>query len=486
MTQQTSDDFKLLGSAAFKQGNFQEAITQYSNAIDVEPTHVLYSNRSACYASIGNYSAALDDAKKCTEMNPTWPKGYNRLATAYEGLDQIKEAMEAYQKVTELDPTNESSKQAIQGLFQRMLAKMQQNMPQQSDTPMPDLEKEEPKMEEVVEKSEEELLKEKVTEIKNKGNALYKKKEFDEAIKLYNEAFAMSNEKEISCLTNKAAVLFEKENFEEAIQVCLKAVEIGREIFADFKLISRAFARIGNCYFKMNDLENAKDYYNKSLTECRTADVLDKLRECEKLIRAKAKQEYHNPQLSQEARDRGNELFKDQKFAEAVKEYTEAINRDENDPRAYSNRSACYHKLVAFPEALKDCEKCIELDPTFTKAYLRKATLQNAMKDNIKALETLDACAISCALNDAQKYEMNEIRSRASYQMNSGEGLTEKEVQEKAARDPEVQRVMGDPAMRVILEQMQKDPACIQEHMKNPQVMKNLRVLMNAGILKMQ
>ena len=492
MTQQSSEDYKLKGSAAFKQGNFEEAIKFYTEAINVEPTHVLYSNRSASYSSLGNFTNALEDAKKCTELNPTWAKGYNRLATAYEGLGQIKEAMEAYQKVTEIDPNNESSKTAIQGLFQRMLANMQQNMPQQpqepeNDTPMPDQPKEEPVPEPVVEKTEEELLKEKVAAIKKEGNIVYKKKEFEAAIKLYDEAFALSNEKEISCLTNKAAVLFEQEKFEDAIAVCQKAVEVGREIFADFKLISRAFARMGNSYFKLNDLENAKEAYNKSLTEFRTAEVLDKLRECEKLIQQKLKGEYHSPQLSQEARDRGNALFKDQKYADAVKEYTEAIKRDENDPRAYSNRSACLHKLGAFPDSLKDCDKCIELDVKFTKAYLRKATLQHVMKDNIKALETLDACvAANCELNEAQKYEMNEIRSKASYSMNSGEGMTDKEVQERAARDPEVARVLGDPAMRIILEQMQKDPASIQEHMKNPQVMKNLRVLMNAGILRMQ
>ncbi len=494
MTQQTTaEDFKLKGGAAFKQGNFMEAIELYSQAIDIEPTHVLYSNRSACQCSLGNYSEALDDAKKCTELNPTWAKGYSRLAAAHEGLGQIKEAMEAYQKVSEIDPSNESSKAAIQGMFQRMVAQMQQSMPK--DTPMPDVqpmeaEVKEPEpmepMEPMEPKSEEEDLKEKVAAIKQKGNAAYKKKNFEEAIQFYDEAFKLSNEKEISCLTNKSAVLYEQNKLDEAIKVCEQAVEIGREIFADFKLMSRAFGRIGTCYFQQEQYEKAKEYFNKSLTEFRTADILDKMRECERLLAQQQKQAYHSPQLSQEARDRGNTLFKDQKYAEAVKEYTEAIKRDEKDPKAYSNRSACYHKLGAFPEALKDCDTCISLDSKFTKAYLRKATLQTIMKDNIKCLETLDTVMAECELTDAQRNECNELRMRASAGMNNGGAMSDKEVQEKAARDPEVARVMGDPAMRVILEQMQTDPSSIQTHMKNPQVMKNLRVLMNAGILRMQ
>ena len=46
-------------------------------------------------------------------------------------------------------------------------------------------------------------------------------------------------------------------------------------------------------------------------------------------------------------------------------------------------------KLLAFPEALKDAEAAIKIDPTFIKAYIRKALVQQGMKDNTAALETL-------------------------------------------------------------------------------------------------
>lgn len=56
--------------------------------------------------------------------------------------------------------------------------------------------------------------------------------------------------------------------------------------------------------------------------------------------------------------------------------------------QGYSNRAACYIKLGAMPEALKDAEKCIELDPTFVKGYTRKGAVQFFMKEHDKALET--------------------------------------------------------------------------------------------------
>lgn len=56
--------------------------------------------------------------------------------------------------------------------------------------------------------------------------------------------------------------------------------------------------------------------------------------------------------------------------------------------QVYSNRAACYTKLGALPEGLKDANKCIELDPMFVKGYSRKGAIQFFMKEYDRALET--------------------------------------------------------------------------------------------------
>jgi tetratricopeptide (TPR) repeat protein len=57
---------------------------------------------------------------------------------------------------------------------------------------------------------------------------------------------------EITYLSNIAAVYFEQKEYEKCIEQCQKAVEIGRENRADYKLIAKAFTRIGNAYKKLN------------------------------------------------------------------------------------------------------------------------------------------------------------------------------------------------------------------------------------------
>jgi tetratricopeptide (TPR) repeat protein len=70
---------KELGNKMFVSGKFDEAAKHFTDALNEDPTdHVFYSNRSACYASVGKLSAAVEDANKCVELKPEWGKGGER------------------------------------------------------------------------------------------------------------------------------------------------------------------------------------------------------------------------------------------------------------------------------------------------------------------------------------------------------------------------------------------------------------------------
>ncbi|PWN39288.1 hypothetical protein IE81DRAFT_35031 [Ceraceosorus guamensis] len=167
--------------------------------------------------------------------------------------------------------------------------------------------------------SEEAKAKKAADEAKARGSALYLKRQFVDAIAEFKQAWELH--KDVSYLTNLAACQYEKASYDEAIATCQEAIEASREYKTDYKLIAKAYTRIGNSYLKKEDLQNAIKFFEKSLTEHRTADTLAKLQSTEKLLKEKEKQAYIDPSKAEEERARGNELFKKGDFAGSVAAY---------------------------------------------------------------------------------------------------------------------------------------------------------------------
>ncbi|KAH7103020.1 putative stress-induced protein STI1 [Auriculariales sp. MPI-PUGE-AT-0066] len=336
---------------------------------------------------------------------------------------------------------------------------------------------------EMEEDNEETTAKKAALAEKQKGADAYKARKFDDAAAAFQKAWELWP-KDVTFLTNLAAAQFEKGDYDACIATCENAIEEGRSIRADYKLIAKALGRTGSAYHRKGDLANAIKFYEKSLTEHRTPEILNKLREIEKEKTDADRKAYINPELSDKARDEGNALFKAGSFADAVKSYSEAIKRLPTDARAYTNRAAAYTKLAALPEALKDSEDAIKVDPTYIKAYIRKSLVLYGMKEYSKAMS---ACQEATDADTEKKHtrEIEEQMTKLAMAMQT-ERASESEEQtlERAMRDPEVASIMNDPVMQQILQQAQGNPAALQDHMKNPVVRTKIQKLVAAGIIR--
>lgn len=336
---------------------------------------------------------------------------------------------------------------------------------------------------------EEALEKKKAKEEADKEKALgtenYKKRNFDEAIKHYTKAWETF--KDITYLNNLGAAYFEKGDFDKCIEACNTAVEEGREIYADFKIMAKSYARMGSAYERNGDLEKAVENYNRSLTEHRTPDVLNKLRAAEKAKVESARVAYIDPAKAEEAREEGNKKFKESDFPGAVAAYTEMVKRAPEDPRGYSNRAAAFIKLFEFPSALDDCDLAAKKDPTFIRAYIRKAQAYFGMR---KYSDCVDACAAAQEVdtqhhNGANAREIEQQQQKAFAAMYSArDNETEDQTRDRLQKDPEIMSIMQDPIMQSILQQAQGDPMALQEHMKNPTIRSKIQKLMAAGVIR--
>ncbi|KAG7213876.1 hypothetical protein KM043_003084 [Ampulex compressa] len=531
---------KEKGNSALQDGKYDEAVKFYTEAIALDGNnHVLYSNRSAAYAKAKKYDLALKDAERTISIKQDWPKGYSRKGSALAYLGRLDESIQEYTKGLLLDPNNAQLKTSLAevkaqktasayqpfnapDLYSKLVRdprtkaylqdpeylklleelrsdpmtlhtklqdtrvlttmsvlfgldanedeEMEIDPPRPPEPPKP---KEQPKPEK---KEEEDLPSEKRDALNEKklGNEAYKKKNFEEALSHYDKAVEL-DPTEIIYLLNIAAVYFEQKEYHKCIAQCEKAIDIGRENRADFKLIAKAFTRIGHAYKKMENWKQAKVYYEKSMSEHRTPEIKTLLSDIDKIIKEQERKAYIDPVKAEEEKELGNQKYKDGDYPAAIKHYSEAIKRNPDDPKYYSNRAACYTKLAAFDLGLKDCEKCVEIDPKFIKGWIRKGKILQGMQQQGKALSAYQK---ALELDPSNSEALEGYRSCAVSVSSNPE-----EVRKRAMADPEVQSILRDPAMRLILEQMQSDPRALQDHLKNPNIAAKLQKLLESGLI---
>ena len=69
---------------------------------------VIFSNRSAAHAKLGQYHAALEDAEGATQLSPEWGKAYGRKGAALLGLGHATKATAAYREGLKCEPKSVS------------------------------------------------------------------------------------------------------------------------------------------------------------------------------------------------------------------------------------------------------------------------------------------------------------------------------------------------------------------------------------------
>ena len=571
-----ADAEKELGNAQFKQGNYEQAIVHFSKAIELGATHVLYSNRSACYCGLRKYEEALNDASKCIEMKGDWGKGYGRKGAALHGLGRFDEAIAAYEKGLDVEPgltmlTNglsEAKAEAARGggggglggignvfaapdviskiasnpqtagfladpSFMMKIQELQRNPDSLSShmsdprilqvmgmlmgvniqtpdsagfgggggessggggssgasaaAPAPPPEPEP----ELTEEEKARAEKKKGADVhKNKGNDCYKAKKFDEAITHYKAAIEALPD-EMTYYNNLAAVYYEQKEYEECISKCKEAIEVGRNMRADYKVVAKSFARIGNAYKAQEKWDLAIRAYEDSLMEDRVQEVENRLKKLQKEVKEREKNAYIDPVKAEEARAEGNDFFKRAQtendvslYAKAIEKYNDAMKRDPKSHLPYSNRAACYQKLMEWQLALKDVETCVAMEPKFVKGWSRKAGIHYYLKEYHKAMDAYNVILEIEPDNAEAKAGLEQVIQLVNMQSQSGE--VDKERQARAMADPEIQQILGDAQMRSILSEMQTDPKKAQAAMNDPTIAAKLQKLIAAGVLQVR
>lgn len=484
--------YTRLGAAYHGEGDLLKAYDSYEEALKLDPNNAQAKSGLASVKSSLEREASQDGQTPDLGMGQLFkdPATFRKLSQNPKTAEYMKDPsfmqkLEEFSKNPMAALTGASQDPRIMEAMGVILGIDMQ--PQADDVNLET--KEERKSEPEPAKAKEETVPMEVDEDKKaadaekaQGNTLYKQRKFPEAIAHYNKAWDLY--KDITYLNNRAAAEYEAGDYDTAIATCKEAVEQGKEMLADYKLIAKAFTREGNCYLKQDNLEKAIEAFEHALTEHRSPEVLTKLRTAQKELRVRTEQEYQDPAKAEEARSEGNEHFKKAEYPESVKAYTEAIKRAPKDPRGYGNRAAAFLKLLSYPDAIRDCDDAIKLDPSFFKAYTRKATAYLVMKQFRNAMDTLDE-ARKIDQSGQHTREIEDLYNKAmTGRFAPLDGETEDQRTERLSQDPEIDEIRKDPIMNTILQQAASDPAALRDHMKNPEVRRKINLLAAAGIIR--
>ena len=177
----------------------------------------------------------------------------------------------------------------------------------------------------------------------------------EESVRVFNEAgifFSVSQEK-------VKAHQVQELKLEFLVNLQNSSSEAGSKVphyFIDFPLNDRDYKLISHCMRQLPECnaENEGEF-SQNMRELEEADKL---------------------------REQGNLAVKSNKFEEALELYSSAICLSAGDYRLFSNRALCYLKLGQPQKALDDCQKCLSLNPRYSKALQRKAW---ALRDLVKS-----------------------------------------------------------------------------------------------------
>jgi len=262
------------------------------------------------------YTQALADCKLADELDPQNPKILHRLAKVYTTLGQPTEALEVYDRITN-PPATAKDRSPAQSM-QTHIQQAEQNLQSSTSGSM---------VLHALDQAEKQL-----------GFAVPAPRKWK----------LMRGEAQLKICTVNS--LGEAQNI---------AMSLLRNNSAD----PEALVLRGRALYASGENEKAITHFRQALNcDPDFKDAVTYLRMVQKLDRMK---------------EEGNEHFKRGRYPQAVETYTKALQVDSGNKgtnsKLLNNRAMCYSRQKKWTLAIEDCDKAIQLDPSYTKAKKTRA-----------------------------------------------------------------------------------------------------------------
>jgi len=336
-----------------KQDNYDNAIVDYTKAIELNPEYAVdaYLSRGLCYNDIEDYDSALNDYTKVIEFNPENEAVYMCRGVCYESLEDYDSALKDYTKVIELNPKKEDAYLCMGNCYSFLELMENYEVTLKNYTKAIEINseyeeaylfrgrryfdlqnydaalKDYTKTIEINSKNEEAYL--------ERGKCYLIMENDDNALKDYAKAAELNPKNKGAYFFDRGEYYFDLENYEVALKDYTKAIEINPEN-------DNAYSKRGLCYF---NLEN----YDAMLNDCIKAIEINPENEDAYLYRG----HYY--------------FFYLQSDDDALENYTKVIEINHENENSYLFRGLCYYSMEKEQESLKDLSSYKQARKRFCK-----------------------------------------------------------------------------------------------------------------------
>jgi tetratricopeptide (TPR) repeat protein len=369
----TAGDYSNRGNTYKNLGRYDEALADYTRAIERDPAYALaYNNRGVTYADLGRSEEALADYTRAIELDPADATAYSNRGVTYKNLGRTEEALADYTRAIERDPTlaqaynNRGSTYDDLGRYEEALADFTRAIERDPTLAQ--------------------AYSNRGVTYKNLGRSAEALADYTRAIER-DPAYALA-------YNNRGLTYANLGRTAEALADHTRAIELDPTLAQAYSNRGLTYDDLGRSDEALADYTRAIErdpadataYSNRGLTYHnlgRTAEALADYTRAIELDPADATA-YYNRGVTYDDLGRSDE---------ALADYTRAIELDPADAQAYSNRGATYANLGRTAEALADYTRAIELDPADTKAYTNLGALLGNQGKHREALSYFEKAA---------------------------------------------------------------------------------------------
>ncbi len=319
-----------------------ESLPAYNRAIQLEPKlFTNYFRRGSVLKNLQRYDEAIADYNESLKLQPT-PEAYKYKGDVYLELEQYQAAIDQYNRAKKLS-TNEWFNTDIDNQIGRaynQLGDYQSAIAILSET---------------IEKKPQGVTESNL--YGNRGIAYAKLKNYQAALADYNSALE-SYESYLGYLT-RSLLYYELNDVKQGDRDFAKGLELLKEG------LKRPLS-----YDDESNLQIlATDFKNAGKPEA--AQKIPGL-----ISYSKAGIEYN----------KASDLLQSEKYREAIKFFTKAINIDPQLHYSYFSRGVAYYKLKEYRLALKDFNQGIKINPKHANSYFGRSVIYREFKNYQKAL----------------------------------------------------------------------------------------------------